>query len=394
MDSLKGGSSVGGGQGQVVPDTTRPTKSATLYSHAEIADKTGRVSPHMLPQPYLPVNGKGGEDLSGPYEVVEGWPRPIEEGWRLSGPSGSWVESPDRVLVVSHFGMVRERLTPLVWGRNVFSMEGSPYRTYGALEMRHENFVVTFNRAGELIDSWTSNDHLFRKINRVFVDPNDPDRHIWITDSKKQKIYKFTNDGRELVLSIGEIEANSVPENPWKAEDIAWLPNGDFYTAGLGRIDRFDRNGALQWSNLSRGSKPGQFLDLHGLVLDRERERIYIADRGNSRIQVFDESWRLLDVWPNVYAPYALRMATDGHIWVADGFTSKFLKYDPDGRLVTSWGQFGIAPGTLWGVHWFDTDDEGNLYVCEVYGERIQKFRPRTDASPDDPRLIGPLHRY
>jgi hypothetical protein len=45
-------------------------------------------------------------------------------------------------------------------------------------------------------------------------------------------------------------------------------------------------------------------------------------------------------------------------------------------------------------VHWFDVDEEGDLYVCEVYGERVQKFRRRADVSPDDPRLVGPLHRY
>jgi peptidylamidoglycolate lyase len=394
VDTVKAGEVVQGGQGEVVPDDLRPEKSGTLYAHKEIADKTGRVSPHMLPGPYLPVNGKGGEDLSGPYAVVEGWPQPIEEGWRMSGPSGAWVESADRIVIVSHFGMVRDRLTPLVWGRNVFAMEGSPYRTYGALEGRFENFVTTYDRAGKLIDSWKANDHLFRKINRVFVDPYDPEKHLWITDSKKQTIYKFTNDGRELVMTIGEVEANSTRDNPWKAEDLTWLPNGDFYCAGLGRIDRFDKTGKLVWSLTNRGSEPGQFLDLHGLVHDADRGRFYIADRGNSRVQVFDETWQLVDVWPNIFAPYAMRRTVGGDIWIADGFTSKFLRYDPDGHLITSWGVFGIAPGCTWGVHWFETDDEGNLYVCEVYGERVQKFTPRADVPADDPRLIGPLHRY
>ena len=394
MGKVEDGAPLRSGHGQVVPDELRPEKSGTLYAHREVADKTGRVSPHMLPQPFLPVDGKGGEDLAGPYEVVEGWPDQVEPGWRLSGPSGAWVESADRVVVVSHFGMVRDRLTPLVWGRNVFAMEGSPYRTYGAMEGRHENHVVTFDRGGHVVDSWTGQDDRFGKINRVFVDPSDPERHVWITDSKKQTIFKFTNDGRELVMAIGEVEANSVLENPWKAEDIAWLPNGDFYTAGLGRIDRFTRDGELVWSRLTRGTEPGQFLDLHGLVLDTERHRIYVADRGNSRIQVFDEDWNLLDVWPRIYAPYCMRMETGGDIWIADGFTSKFLRYSPEGRLLASWGTFGIAPGAMWGVHWFDTDDEGNLYVCEVYGERVQKLRPRSDVPADDPRLIRTLHRY
>jgi hypothetical protein len=196
-------------------------------------------------------------------------------------------------------------------------------------------------------------------------------------------------------MQIGEVQAHSVPENPWKAEDIAWLPNGDFYTVGLARVDRFNAAGELQASLLSAGDQPGQFADLHGIVIDQERQRILVVDRGNSRIQVFDLEWRFVEEWPNIYAPYAMRMqSSDGHIWVADGFTSKFLRYDLDGRLVTSWGQWGIAPGCTWGVHWFDIDEAGDLYVCEVYGERVQKFRRRADVSPDDPRLVGQLHRY
>jgi hypothetical protein len=380
--------------GQVVPDTKRPSKSSRMYPQKDLRDSGGHLSPHMLPQPFLPVNGKGGEDLAGPYEVIEGWPKPIEEGWRMASPSASVVFSADEVVVTSHFGQSRERLTPLVWGRNVFQMEGSPMRTYGHLEKKPEHFVVTFDRNGALIDSWTRNDHMFGKVNRIFSDPNDPGRHLWISDSKRQKIFKFTREG-DLVMQIGEIEARSLPENPWKAEDIAWLPNGDFYTVGLARIDRFNAAGELQASLLSPGSGPGQFADLHGLILDADRHRILVADRGNSRIQVFDDEWHFVEEWPNIYAPYAMRMQTsDGHVWVADGFTSKFLRYDLHGRLVTSWGQWGIAPGCTWGTHWFDVDEEGDLYICEVYGERVQKLRRRPDVSPDDPRLIGRLHRY
>ncbi|HEY4224310.1 MAG TPA: hypothetical protein VGM70_00685 [Pseudolysinimonas sp.] len=382
------------GPGVVVPNEARPSKSSRLYADKGITDKGGHLSPHMLPQPFLPVNGKGGEDLAGPYEVVEGWPQQIEEGWRLAGPSGAVVFSSDEVIITSHFGTVRDRLTPLVWGRNVFQMEGSPMRTYGHMEKRPERFVTTFDREGRLTDAWAKNDHLFGKVNRIFSNPADPERHLWISDSKRQCIFKFTRDG-ELVMRIGELEAHSVPENPWKAEDIAWLPNGDFYTVGLARVDRFNAAGELQASRLTAGEKPGEFSDLHGIVLDAERDRILVVDRGNSRIQVFDMDWNFREEWPNIYAPYAMRMQSeDGHIWIADGFTSKFLRYDLEGHLVASWGQWGIAPGCTWGVHWFDIDEAGDLYVLEVYGERVQKFRRRADVSPDDPRLIGALHRY
>jgi len=143
-------------------------------------------------------------------------------------------------------------------------------------------------------------------------------------------------------MRIGETEAHSVLAHPWKAEDIAWLPNGDFYTVGLARVDRFNAAGELQSSLLSPGSGPGQFADLHGIVLDLERHRILLCDRGNSRIQVFDDEWSFIEEWPNIYAPYAMRMqSSDGHIWIADGFTSEVPALRPGrpaGRLVGAVG--------------------------------------------------------
>jgi predicted RNA binding protein YcfA (HicA-like mRNA interferase family) len=61
------------------------------------------------------------------------------------------------------------------------------------------------------------------------------------------------------------------------------------------------------------------------------------------------------------------------------------------GRLVpgSSWGTMGIAPGAIWGFHYFTTDSEGNLYVGEDMAFRIQKFVPRADGSPV--QLIGQL---
>jgi hypothetical protein len=125
VGSVNDGVPVKGGQGQVIPDELRPEKSGTLYAHREVADKTGRVSPHMLPQPF-PVDGKAAR----PRRAVRGrhgWPEG-QPGWRLSGPSGPWVESADRV-IVSPDGPDRRRL----FSRNVFAWGLKPYRTYGAM---------------------------------------------------------------------------------------------------------------------------------------------------------------------------------------------------------------------------------------------------------------------
>jgi len=88
-------------------------------------------------------------------------------------------------------------------------MEGSPVQTYGHMEKKPENYITTYDRQGRLIDSWRQHDHRFGKVNRIFINPMDPDQHVWVADSSTQSIYKFTNDGSELVMRIGEIEATA-----------------------------------------------------------------------------------------------------------------------------------------------------------------------------------------
>ena len=129
---------------------------------------------------------------------------------------------------------------------------------------------------------------------------------------------------------------------------------------------------------------------VHSISIDAKR-RLYVADRANSRIQVFDENGKFLDVWPNIKRPYYTMMSQDQHLWIADGITQKFLKFDLDGRLIPSatWGTFGAFPGGFWGVHQFHVDSEGNLYTADVHVGRPQKFKPKPGV--DKARLIGPM---
>ena len=86
---------------------------------------------------------------------------------------------------------------------------------------------------------------------------------------------------------------------------------------------------------------------MHAIAIDNAR-RLYVADRGNSRIAVFDENGTHLDTWPNIRDPWHVHVAADQSIWVADGATNKFLKFDKNGKLLHSWGTFGQEPGQIW----------------------------------------------
>lgn len=345
--------------------------------------------------PTAAIGGKGGEDLFGPYEPVPGWPRPVEPGMAPARASAVVAESPDRVIVGAHFGLVPEPPRDVAWGRGVYYGEdgpfGPPFANVRSPRATHTNHIVVHDRDGAVTDSWTRHDGLFGKVDRVQVDPYDPQRAVWVSDGMKRRVWKFSADGERSLLEIAPEGFEAEGDLPWMGHDLAWLPGGDFYTGGRQRIDRFTAAGEHVWSLAARGDGPGEFGDIHGLVVDVAGDRVYVGDRANRRVQVFDLDWTFVDEWPNLLAIFSMRLTADGHLWVGDGVTQKFLKYDRSGRLVTSWGTFGVAPGCIFGPHGFDVDEEGSLYIAENYNDRVQKLRVRADVAADDPRIIGPL---
>ena len=115
-----------------------------------------------------------------------------------------------------------------------------------------------------------------------------------------------------------------------------------------------------------------------------------MVDRGHRRIQVFDENGTFLDMWNTgtLSLPYGHLITQDQHLWIVDGGTSRVVKYDLDGNFLYAWGgaRSGL-PGQFNGPHSLTVDQDGNLYVAEVFGGRVQKFSPRPTADPA--KIIG-----
>ncbi len=337
---------------------------------------------------------RGGEEEAGPYEVAADWPLAWDPAWTFGRTGGVWAESPDRVFVIQTGEL------PMLKGPR--SRATIPVRNavdHPDTRRTMHQFMV-FNRAGKLVESWEQHHDLWVHPHSVKMNPYDPEHHIWALDGRSEsgkcaeQVFKFTNDGK-LVMTLGEHGVPGNDQNHFAGPtDLAFLPNGDFLVADgykNGRIVRFNKDGKYLSEFGTRGREPGQFTQVHGIAVDKQG-LIYTADRGNKRIQVFDPQGKLLEVWPNLAFPDDLAVTDDPdgqHVWVVDGDTSKFLKYDLHGRLLYSFGTFGAEPGRTWGTHRFSVDSEGNLYTAEVYGGRAQKFVPKKGADPK--HLIGPF---
>src|SRR2546428_4267638 len=158
----------------------------------------------LLSRPAL-LQQKGGEDETGPYEVVSGWPQPLASpGYALGSQGGVFAESPKRVILRNRGEIKLPEKLPNnfngAWGSIGSALTPTPV-------MR--NCISIVDAAGKMIESWTQWDHLFqggRGPHKVKISPYDPERHVCVIDDMRQQVFTFTHDGKRLVMALGEAE--------------------------------------------------------------------------------------------------------------------------------------------------------------------------------------------
>jgi len=351
---------------------------------------------------------RNSNNLTGEYDLAPNWPRPwARQGYIWGSHAAVFAESEDRVFLAIRGELkLPNNLPPNFPGFWGFFGE----RALSVLNPEPRNCIVVVNANGNMIESWTQWDHLWAENvknagmplgpHSIKISPYDPQRHIWIVDESGQQVLEFTNDGKEIVLKLGEKGVRGNDDKHFgQPQDIAWLPDGTILIAdGLtnSRVVKFDKSGKYisEWG--SKGSGPGQLRGPHAIATDRSR-RVYVADRGNHRIQVFDENGKFLAQWPDIVFPNAILITADQEVWVADGTDgyspsalttqTRMLKYSLSGKLLYWWGAYGSDPGTFWENHSISADPEGNFYVADSYAGRTQKFRPKAGA--DRSKLVG-----
>jgi DNA-binding beta-propeller fold protein YncE len=374
----------------------------------------------------------GGQDIFGPYEVVKGWPKDIStlpgnEKWTYGAGQAIFAESPNRIYALfrgelpnikrpetkslSDMGpSIKFPVGRLPWrDATVSSPPGAGgtgqdpkdgMKAWAAagnklgVDAQWENCIVVFDGNGNIIERWTQYDSILKRPHFIAVNPYDPEKHVWIVDDHSHVVYKMTNDGKRIVQTIGTRDQAGADGTHFNRPTyIAWLPDSTMFVAdGYNgtRVAKFDKDGKFlrawgQTGTPPADKRPAYFNNVHGITVDPQTRQVFVNDRGNHRVQVFDENGKYLREWSFGEDPsdiHLIQIGSDRTLWAYDRGTSKMLKYDLDGHFLYAWGVWGDFPGGFWGVHGFTVDQEGNFYVAEVDTGRVQKFRPRQGANP------------
>ncbi len=243
----------------------------------------------------------------------------------------------------------------------------------------------------------------------------DRDDNVWVADKGSDMVIKFNPEGRVVMVFGRKLEASDEGTEPLKhpkpplppvdgmfrqVTDMAWDSAGNTYISDgyiNSRVAKADKDGNWLKSWGEPGNQPGQFNTPHSIAVDAQNN-VYVADRGNRRIQVFDSNGKFLrQITINVPAPPDARAAigapsttgtmapgapwtlciTPGPnqiLYTSDAFPGRIYKLSLDGKVLGMFGKAGKQPGQFGWIHAIACPFADELYVAEILNWRVQKL--------------------
>jgi hypothetical protein len=298
----------------------------------------------------------------------------------------------------------------------VFQRGNTHGPAYGAAAAQ----LLEFSHDGKLIREIGQNLYAWSFAHDVRVDPQG---NIWAADKGSDMVIKFAPSGKVLMVFGRKPEASDEEAHPLEhpkppkpavdgyfrqVTDMAWDSQGNTYISDgyiNSRVAKVAPDGRWLTSWGTYGKAPGQFDTLHSIVTDAQ-DRIYVADRGNRRIQVFDTEGKLLNIiqidvpvppdsrpaigaMPNPEAggaatmfpgaPWALCITPklpgkEQVLYASDAFPGRIYKMTLDGKLLGVLGQSGKLWGQFGWIHEMACPSENELYVGELLNWRLQRL--------------------
>ena len=280
------------------------------------------------------------------YDVIENWAT-LPDGWSFKEVAAVGVDAND----------------------NVYAFN------------RGEHPVMVFDRNGKFLRSW--GEGIFPRAHGITM---APDETMFCTDDGDHTVRKCTLNGKVLfTLGTSGKPSPFMSGNPFnRCTHVAIDPrNGDFYVSdgyGNARVHKYAPDGKLLFSWGEPGTDPGQFNIAHNIATDKEGW-VYVADRENHRVQVFDPSGKFETQWVNMARPCGLYIDQEaeltyiGELGAAIGPNAQAIRlgprisiYDTQGNLIARLGEQpeGEGPGQFIAPHGICIDSRGDIYVGEV----------------------------
>ena len=265
-------------------------------------------------------------------------------------------------------------------GMTLGSTSGVAINSKGHIFILHRgpDPLMEFDPAGKFVRAF--GDGFFDRPHGLRIDAQD---NIWATDVATHVVYKFSPEGRILLVlgvrgNAGEMHQYGHLRLFNEPNDVAFGPAGEvFVVQGHGRgepkVVKFDKDGNFIKAWGKKGAGPGEFDIAHSIAIDA-KGLLYVADRNNQRIQVFDADGTYLRESKHPGTPCGLFISPDQHIWMAHGHAGQVIKLDLNGKVLGVTGKQGKALGQFGEAHYIALSAKGDIYVADTLNWRVQKF--------------------
>ncbi len=296
------------------------------------------------------------------YQLIRNWPN-LPRGFKLGNPTGMCIDTNQHIFIFHR----ADRTWP---------PSGQMHDSY----ISSKTILMLDRDTGKILNSWGEG---------LFIMPHgltvDMENNLWVTDVGLHQVFKFSHKGK-LLMKIGEAKVpgnNSTHFN--LPTDVAVKKDGSFYVSdgyGNSRVVKFSLTGEYLFEWGKKGNKEGEFNLPHAIDLDNE-ENIYVADRENNRVQIFDPEGEFINQWADDSFGKISSVVFDKEKkgFVAADYTtsssdmvmgSEIILFSSSGNFIT---KLEMKEGLKCWYHNVAIDNQENIYVTDILGNTIQKFK-------------------
>ncbi|MBI3210925.1 MAG: SMP-30/gluconolactonase/LRE family protein [Candidatus Solibacter usitatus] len=254
--------------------------------------------------------------------------------------------------------------------------------------------IVVFDTKGKYLRSWGKG---------IFGNPHgmrvDKAGNVWVTDNGDHQVMKFDRNGK-LLLTLG-IKGKAATDNKTfnRPTDLAFSPDGKFFYVsdgyGNSRVVKFTMDGkyVMDWGKKGKG--PGEFNTPHSIAID-SKGTVYVSDRENNRIQIFDANGKFLRQWDTLGATQNLFITPKDEMWMITHRNNiENLTYDTlAGRIM----KIELATGKVLGAmespgHWLDAATNGEIYIGSLTGNVFRWYPGWLDRGLGETEGLTPANQ-